>query len=65
MRSANTIRSADSNPAAQTSDRTAGLSELQQSDGRTLHFQIKEALTLQISTGRWKPDQELPTHEEL
>jgi len=63
MRSASTIGTW--NDSAQVPERTAGLSELQLSDGRSLHYQIKEILTLQISTGRWKPDQEVPTEEEL
>jgi len=65
MPSAPSIRSPDGNSGTHVSERTAGLSELRQSDGRSLHYQIKEALTLQISTGRWKPDQELPTEEAL
>jgi GntR family transcriptional regulator, N-acetylglucosamine utilization regulator len=65
MTAATTIRARGSGPGTQASARTAGLSELRQSDGRALHYQIKEALTLQISAGHWKPDQELPTEEEL
>jgi GntR family transcriptional regulator len=50
---------------ARPAGKTAGLSALETKAGIPLHYQIKEALTLQISTGRWKPDQELPTEEEL
>jgi GntR family transcriptional regulator len=54
-------RSSDPQPF----DRIAGLSGLTNTAGIPLHYQIKEALTLQIQSGRWKPDQELPTEEEL